>query len=54
MMDPWKGRRSNGCMVFKMIPLLQIKEAKKIRLKSQFSEIFSLQLKKNDAEEINH
>ena len=46
MIDPWKEIRSNRCMVFKMIPLLQIKKAKMIRLKSQFSEIFSLQLKK--------
>ena len=46
MMDPKKGSRYDGWMVFKIIPLLQIKNAKRLRLKSQFSEIFGLQLKK--------
>ena len=46
MMDKWKGSRSDRCMVFKMIPLLQLNEAKMLKLKHQFSEIFSLQLKK--------
>ena len=46
MMEPWKGRRSDGCMVFKIISFLQIKKVERIKLKSHFFEIFSLQLKK--------
>ena len=42
----WWTHKKEAGMVFKMSPLLQIKESKRIRLKSQFSEIFSLQLKK--------